>query len=101
MTSLVGERDTVLQKHFIELGRSGRIKFQVGSGTNLYDFVYAGNAAEGLILAAKVGCFFQFTVQAAIVSKRNRLKYHRPCFEQLNQRIRFQTMGVSMEKRSI
>lgn len=54
LTTLFGEADMVLTRHFMQLGRSGKIKFQVGAGRNLYDFIYAGNAAEGHILAARV-----------------------------------------------
>lgn len=54
LCTLLGEGDRVLTRHFIELGRKGTIKFQVGHGRNLYDFIYAGNAAEGHLLAAQV-----------------------------------------------
>lgn len=56
LCTLLGEGDRVLTRHFIELGRKGTIKFQIGHGRNLYDFIYAGNAAEGHLLAAKVRC---------------------------------------------
>ncbi|KAJ4291679.1 hypothetical protein N0V90_009574 [Kalmusia sp. IMI 367209] len=62
LCTLLGEGDRVLTRHFMELGRKGTIKFQVGHGKNLYDFIYAGNAAEGHLLAAKIPmelvCFF-------------------------------------------
>jgi sterol-4alpha-carboxylate 3-dehydrogenase (decarboxylating) len=54
LCTLMGEGDRVLTRHFMELGRKGTIKFQVGHGRNLYDFIYSGNAAEGHLLAAKV-----------------------------------------------
>ncbi len=54
LPTLFGEGDIVITRHFVELGRSGRTKFQVGANTNLYDLIYAGNAAEGHVLAAKV-----------------------------------------------
>jgi sterol-4alpha-carboxylate 3-dehydrogenase (decarboxylating) len=54
LTTLMGEGDVVITKHFIELGKSGKIKFQVGTGKNKYNFVYAGNAAEAHVLAAHV-----------------------------------------------
>jgi sterol-4alpha-carboxylate 3-dehydrogenase (decarboxylating) len=54
LCTLLGEGDRVLTRHFMELGRKGTIKFQVGHGKNLYDFIYAGNAAEGHLLAAQV-----------------------------------------------
>lgn len=56
LCTIFGEGDRVLTRHFIELGRKGTIKYQVGHGKNLYDFIYAGNAAEGHLLAAQV-CF--------------------------------------------
>ena len=54
LCTLLGEGDRVLTRHFIELGRKGTIRFQLGYGRNLYDFIYAGNAAEGHLLAAQV-----------------------------------------------
>lgn len=54
LTTLMGEGDIVLTKQFIKLGETGNIKFQVGAGKNAYDFIYAGNAAEGHIQAAQV-----------------------------------------------
>lgn len=54
LPTLFGEGDIVITRHFIELGRSGRTRVQVGANTNLYDLCYAGNAAEGHVLAAKV-----------------------------------------------
>ncbi|CAI6339895.1 unnamed protein product [Periconia digitata] len=53
LCTIFGEGDRVLTRHFIELGRKGTIKYQVGQGKNLYDFIYGGNAAEGHLLAAK------------------------------------------------
>ncbi|KAF1950450.1 putative sterol-4-alpha-carboxylate 3-dehydrogenase, decarboxylating [Byssothecium circinans] len=52
LCTIFGEADIVLTRHYIELGRSGKIRFQVGCGKNMYDFCYAGNAAEGHLLAA-------------------------------------------------
>lgn len=54
LCTLLGEADRVLTRHFIELGQKGTIKFQVGHGKNLYDFIYSGNAAEGHLLADQV-----------------------------------------------
>lgn len=51
--TLFGECDRVLTKHAVEMAEDGRARFRVGTGKNLYDFVYAGNAAEGHILGAK------------------------------------------------
>lgn len=53
LTTLMGENDIILTKHFLDLGRTGKIRFQIGEGKNLYDFIYSGNAAEAHILAAK------------------------------------------------
>jgi sterol-4alpha-carboxylate 3-dehydrogenase (decarboxylating) len=53
LCTLFGEGDRVLTKHSIEMARDGRAKYHIGNGKNLYDFIYAGNAAEGHILAAK------------------------------------------------
>jgi hypothetical protein len=36
------------------------IKFWIAHGRNLYDFIYAGNAAEGHLLAAHVCLFLSF-----------------------------------------
>jgi sterol-4alpha-carboxylate 3-dehydrogenase (decarboxylating) len=44
LTTLFGEGDVVLTKHFLELAKTGKIKYQVGGGKNFYDFIYAGNA---------------------------------------------------------
>ncbi|RYF39683.1 MAG: NAD-dependent epimerase/dehydratase family protein [Cytophagaceae bacterium] len=52
LTTLMGENDMILTKHFLDLGKSGKIRYQIGNGKNLYDFIYAGNAAEAHILAA-------------------------------------------------
>lgn len=51
--TIFGECDRVLTKHSIEMVHDGRAKFHIGNGRNLYDFIYAGNAAEAHILAAK------------------------------------------------
>ena len=53
LCTLFGEGDVVLTKHTMELARKGQAKYQIGSGKNLYDFIYAGNAAEGHVIAAK------------------------------------------------
>ncbi|ORX93674.1 putative sterol-4-alpha-carboxylate 3-dehydrogenase, decarboxylating [Clohesyomyces aquaticus] len=51
--TIFGEGDRVLTKHCIDMVNDGRAKFHVGTGRNLYDFVYAGNAADAHILCAK------------------------------------------------
>jgi sterol-4alpha-carboxylate 3-dehydrogenase (decarboxylating) len=53
LCTLFGKGDRVLTKHMIEMAQDGRAKYHVGTGKNLYDFIYAGNAAEGHVLAAK------------------------------------------------
>lgn len=53
LCTIFGEEDQVLTKYMIQMAQDGRAKYHVGSGRNLYDFIYAGNAAEGHILAAK------------------------------------------------
>lgn len=52
LTTLFGEGDVVLTKHILESAKTGKIKYQVGGEKNFYDFIYAGNAAEGHTLAA-------------------------------------------------
>ncbi|OAK97452.1 putative sterol-4-alpha-carboxylate 3-dehydrogenase, decarboxylating [Phaeosphaeriaceae sp. SRC1lsM3a] len=51
--TLFGECDRVLTKHAVEMSEDGRARFRVGTGKNLYDFIYASNAADAHILAAK------------------------------------------------
>ncbi|OAG12861.1 putative sterol-4-alpha-carboxylate 3-dehydrogenase, decarboxylating [Paraphaeosphaeria sporulosa] len=53
LCTLVREEDRVLTRQFIELGRKGTIKSQVRHGKNMDDFIYAGNAAEGHLIAAQ------------------------------------------------
>jgi len=53
LCTLFGEEDRVLTRHAIEMARDGRAKHHIGTGKNLYDFIYAGNAAEGHVLAAR------------------------------------------------
>jgi sterol-4alpha-carboxylate 3-dehydrogenase (decarboxylating) len=53
LCTLFGEGDRALTKHAVELAQDGRARYYIGTGKNLYDFIYAGNAAEGHILAAK------------------------------------------------
>lgn len=43
----------MLTKHAVEMSEDGRARFRVGTGKNLYDFIYARNAAYGHILTAK------------------------------------------------
>ena len=51
--TLFGEGDTTMTPQMVNNARAGRGKFQVGDGTNLFDFTYIGNAAEAHILAAE------------------------------------------------
>lgn len=53
LCTLFGECDRVLTKHAVEMSEDGRARFRVGTGKNLYDFIYAENAAQGHIQAAK------------------------------------------------
>ncbi|KAJ8061010.1 hypothetical protein OCU04_010088 [Sclerotinia nivalis] len=50
---LFGEGDATSTPNMVENARAGRGKFQVGDGTNLYDFTYIGNTAYAHLLAAK------------------------------------------------
>ncbi|PVH99412.1 hydroxysteroid dehydrogenase [Periconia macrospinosa] len=49
---LFGEGDTTATPQMIANARTGRTKFQIGDGTNLFDFTYIGNTAYAHILAA-------------------------------------------------
>ncbi|KAF2744702.1 NAD(P)-binding protein [Sporormia fimetaria CBS 119925] len=51
--TLFGECDRLMTRHTVEMARDGRVKYCIGSGTNLYGYVYAGNAADAHVLAAK------------------------------------------------
>lgn len=51
--TLFGEGDTLSIPTIVENAKAGRGNFQVGNGTNLFDFTYAGNTAYAHILAAK------------------------------------------------
>jgi sterol-4alpha-carboxylate 3-dehydrogenase (decarboxylating) len=50
---LFGEGDTTSTPQLIENARSGKGKFRVGDGKNLFDWTYVGNTAHAHILAAK------------------------------------------------
>lgn len=49
---LFSERDTLATPKMIANARTGRTKFQIGDGTNLFDLTYTGNTAHAHILAA-------------------------------------------------
>ena len=48
-----GERDTICLGKLFAVAQAGKMKFQMGNGKNLHDFVYVGNLADGHILAAQ------------------------------------------------
>lgn len=48
-----GENDTVCLGKMFATAQQGRMKFQMGNGQNLYDFVYIGNLIDAHILAAQ------------------------------------------------
>ena len=50
---MFGERDVNTLQKMVENAEAGRNKFQVGSGKNLFDFTYVGNAASAHILASE------------------------------------------------
>ncbi|KAF4636039.1 hypothetical protein G7Y89_g2053 [Cudoniella acicularis] len=53
LCTIFGEGGQVLTKQMVEMAQGGRARYHVGDGKNLYDFIYARNAAEGHVLAAK------------------------------------------------
>lgn len=48
-----GERDTICLAKMLAVAKKGKSKYQMGSGRNLYDYVYVGNLVDAEILAAK------------------------------------------------
>lgn len=50
---LFGEGDTTATPQMIANARSGRTRYQIGDGTNLFDFTCIGNTAHAHILAAE------------------------------------------------
>ena len=50
---IFGEGDLVTLQKMIENAESGKNKFQIGSGENLFDWTYVGNAARAHLLAAE------------------------------------------------
>jgi sterol-4alpha-carboxylate 3-dehydrogenase (decarboxylating) len=50
---LFGEGDMTSTPQMVQNARAGRGKFQIGDGTNLFDFTFVGNTAYAHILAAK------------------------------------------------
>lgn len=50
---LFGEGDVTATPQMIANARTGRTRFQIGDGTNVFDFTYIGNTAYAHILAAE------------------------------------------------
>ncbi|RAK75465.1 NAD(P)-binding protein [Aspergillus fijiensis CBS 313.89] len=48
-----GERDHGTLGKMYAVARQGKLRFQMGDGRNLYDFVYVGNLADAHLLAAR------------------------------------------------
>lgn len=49
----IGEADTVCVGKMIRRAEEGRMRFQMGNGKNVYDFIYIGNLVDAHILAAQ------------------------------------------------
>ena len=49
----IGEADTICLGKMIPRAEEGKMKFQMGKGKNVYDFVYIGNLVDAHILAAQ------------------------------------------------
>jgi sterol-4alpha-carboxylate 3-dehydrogenase (decarboxylating) len=52
-SGIMGEGDTMLLYHMINILRQGRDNIQVGDNDNLFDFTYVENVAHGHLLAAR------------------------------------------------
>lgn len=52
-SGLFGEEDPTTVKPMVEAASSGKYRYQVGSGDNLFDWTYIGNAAYAHVLAAQ------------------------------------------------
>ncbi|KAH7124180.1 hydroxysteroid dehydrogenase [Dendryphion nanum] len=50
---LFGEGDATATPQMVANAKTGRTRFQIGDGTNLFDFTYIGNTAHAHILAAE------------------------------------------------
>ncbi|MCJ1289620.1 hypothetical protein MMC34_001153 [Xylographa carneopallida] len=48
---MFGENDLVLTKRMIGIAQEGKLRIQIGDGTNKFDFTYVGNAASAHLLA--------------------------------------------------
>lgn len=51
-SGLFGEDDPTVVRPMVEAAASGKYRFQVGNGKNLFDWTYVGNAAQAHIQAA-------------------------------------------------
>lgn len=49
----IGEADTVCLGKMIPRAEEGKMKFQIGNGKNIYDFVYVGNLVDAHVLSAQ------------------------------------------------
>jgi sterol-4alpha-carboxylate 3-dehydrogenase (decarboxylating) len=52
-SGIMGEGDTMVLYHLINILRQGRSNVQVGDNQNLFDFTYVENVAHGHLLAAR------------------------------------------------
>ncbi|KAK4461055.1 sterol-4-alpha-carboxylate 3-dehydrogenase, decarboxylating [Cladorrhinum samala] len=52
-SGIMGEGDTMVLYHIINIYRQGRTGVQVGDNNNLFDFTYVENVAHGHLLAAR------------------------------------------------
>ncbi|KAK4201284.1 putative sterol-4-alpha-carboxylate 3-dehydrogenase [Triangularia verruculosa] len=52
-SGIMGEGDTMVLYHMINIYRQGRTGVQVGDNNNLFDFTYVENVAHGHLLAAR------------------------------------------------
>ncbi|MCJ1434437.1 hypothetical protein MMC27_003805 [Xylographa pallens] len=52
-TAMYGERDQVLIAGLLASFRAGETRYQLGDNSNLFDWLYVGNAAQAHVLAAK------------------------------------------------
>ncbi len=49
-SGIFGEGDTVMVPTFVRQARAGKMKYIIGSGTNVWDFTYVGNVAQAHVL---------------------------------------------------
>ncbi|MCJ1432717.1 hypothetical protein MMC27_002074 [Xylographa pallens] len=50
---IFGEGDLVMIKRMVATAQEGKLRIQIGDGTNKFDFTYVGNAASAHVLAVK------------------------------------------------